>query len=91
MGLIGRKNLGSDEGLVITKCKSIHSFFMKFPICAIFIDKKGTVIKILDNFKPYRISGYYFKADMVIELPSLKAWETGTETGDIIRLEQDIK
>lgn len=84
VGLIGRKELKKDEGLVITKCRSIHSFFMKFPICAIFIDRDGKVVKILDNFKPYRVSGYYYKADKVIELPAGKAAETKTEIGDTI-------
>ena len=83
-GLIGRKVLKNDEGLVITGCRSIHSVFMQFPICAIFIDKKGKVVKILDNFRTYRMSGYYYKADKVIELPPWKAKETKTEVGDVI-------
>jgi hypothetical protein len=85
-GLLGRKGLKNDEGLVITGCRSIHSFFMRFPICAIFIDKKGKVVKILDNFKTNRLSSYYYKADRVIELPPWKAKETKTEVGDIIIL-----
>ena len=86
-GLIGRKELKPDEGLLITGCRSIHMFFMRFPICAIFINKKGKVVKILDNFKTWRISGIYFGADRVIELPPWKAKETGTEVGDIIKIE----
>ncbi len=87
VGLIGRKILNSDEGLVITGCKSIHSIFMRFPICAIFVDKKGKVVKIIEHFSPYRISGYYFKADKVIELPPYRAAQTETEVGDIITFE----
>lgn len=84
IGLIGRKTISSDEGLVITGCRSIHSFFMRFPICAIFINKNGKVVKVLNNFKVNRISGYYYKADKVIELSPWRAKETNTEIGDII-------
>lgn len=86
VGLIGRKNISDDEGLIITGCRSIHSFFMRFPISAVFIDKKGNVVKILDDFKINRISGYYYKADKVIELPAGKARQTHTEIGDVIRI-----
>lgn len=87
IGLIGRKSLGKDEGLLITGCRSIHMMFMSFPICAIFIDKQNRVIKIIDIIKPWRISGYYYKADRVIELPPWRAKETGTKAGDVIVLE----
>ncbi|MGE5329069.1 MAG: DUF192 domain-containing protein [Deltaproteobacteria bacterium] len=83
-GLLGRKSIADDEGLVITGCRSIHSFFMKFPICAIFIDKNNKVVKVLENFKVNRLSGYYIKADKVIELPPWKAKNTFTSIGDII-------
>jgi uncharacterized membrane protein (UPF0127 family) len=88
VGLIGRRKIDKDEGLVITKCNSIHSFFMQFSICAIFIDKNGKVVKILHDFKPYCMSGIYFKADKVIELSPLRAKETGTEVGDIIEFKK---
>lgn len=87
VGLIGRKNLDNDEGLVITGCRSIHMLFMKFPICAIFIDKNNKVVKIIEEIKPWRISGYYIKADKVIELPPFRARQTGTVAGDIIVFE----
>ena len=82
VGLIGRKKLDKDEGLLITGCRSIHSCFMSFPICAIFIDESNTVVKVIENFKTWRISGCYKKADRVIELPPMKASETGTKKGD---------
>lgn len=83
-GLLGRKSIAENEGLVITGCRSIHSFFMKFPICAVFIDKNNKVVKIIENFTTNRLSGYYIKASKVIELPPWKAKNTGTCLGDII-------
>ena len=87
-GLLGRNSLAENEGLVITGCRSIHSFFMQFPICAIFIDKNNRVVKVLESFKVNRLSGYYFTANKVIELPPWKAKNTSTNVGDIIEFEK---
>lgn len=86
IGLLGRKSISENEGLIITGCRSIHSYFMKFPICAIFIDKNNNVVKVIENFKINRLSGYYLKADRVIELPPFKASQTGTKAGDKIEI-----
>jgi len=83
-GLLGRKGISDNEGLVIIGCRCIHSYFMRFPICAIFIDKNNKVVKVIENFKVNRMSGYYIWADKVIELPPWKAQSTSTLIGDII-------
>ena len=43
MGLLGRSELAEGEGLWIQPCNSIHTWFMRFPIDAIFFDKTGKV------------------------------------------------
>ena len=37
-GLLGRKDLPSDEGILLRPAWSIHTAFMRFPIDAVFID-----------------------------------------------------
>ena len=86
-GLLGRKVLGKDEGLILRPCNSVHTFFMKFPIDVVFLDKDNSVVKIISNLAPFRISGIYFKAFLAIELPALTAQSTKTSEGDIISLE----
>ena len=53
-GLIGRDGLGRGKGMLITKCNCIHTFFMRFPIDATFIDRKGAVVKVVRNIRPWR-------------------------------------
>jgi len=84
IGLLNRKLLSPGEGLVISRCNSIHTFFMKFSIDAVFISKKGVVVKILHNLKPWRISGVYWSAFYCVELPSGTAFRTHTEIGNTI-------
>lgn len=68
-GLLGRTALLEDESLIITKCNSIHMFFMKFAIDVIFMDKNDSVVGIIENIKPFQLSPIFFKASYVIELP----------------------
>ena len=53
-GLIGRKSLAPDEGLLIPHCNAIHTFFMQFPIDATFYDRNDQVVKIVRNIRPWR-------------------------------------
>ena len=43
-GLMGRESLPPGEGMLIQKCNSIHTCFMRFAIDATFLDKDDQVI-----------------------------------------------
>ena len=53
-GLIGRAGLKPGTGMLITKCNCIHTLFMRFPIDATFLDRKGEVVKVVRNIRPWR-------------------------------------
>jgi len=40
-GLLGRKGIKSNEGLLIIPCSDIHMFFMKFSIDIFFLKETG--------------------------------------------------
>lgn len=69
-GLLGRKNLPANEALWIKPCNNIHTFFMKFAIDCIFIDKKMEIKKLAENVVPFRFVGPFWKSHSVIELKS---------------------
>lgn len=79
-GLLFRKKLAHDQGLWIQPCNSIHTFFMTFPIDAIFLDKSGTVIKICENIPAWRMSSS-IKAVAVLELLAGTVKALGIKTG----------
>src|SRR5207248_11101012 len=56
-GLLGRSSLEADEGILIRPCGSIHTFFMRFPVDAVFVDRDGVVLKIVSHLRPWRASG----------------------------------
>lgn len=86
-GLLGCRGLKTHSALIIKPCNSVHTFFMKFPIDVLFLDKNNKVIKLKQSLKPFRISPLYFNARVVIELPAGTAKATNTCEEDLITLE----
>ncbi len=85
-GLLGRKAMSEEEALIITHCQSIHMFFMKFSIDAIFVNKKDVVVGLVQNIKPWQLSPMFFNASYVIELAPGAIEKTRTENGDKITI-----
>jgi len=71
-GLLGRRGLPRDEGLLIRPTSSIHMFFMRFPIDAVFLDKELVVRRVAGNLKPWRIA-YARRTRSVLELAAGEA------------------
>lgn len=78
---MGRRDLPTGHGILITPCSSIHMFFMRFPIDVVFLDKEDRAVKIVNAIKPWRtaMGGGGKKA---LELPAGTAASTGTQPGD---------
>ncbi len=54
-GLIGRPAPAPGRGLLIPRCNAIHTLFMRYPIDATFLDRKGRVVKSVRNLRPWRL------------------------------------
>lgn len=86
-GLLGRTSLPEGEGLVISPCTSIHTFWMRFAIDAVFYDRKMRVVSVYKELKPFRVSSWHPFAAGVIEVPSGAACKAGIEAGDQLSFE----
>jgi uncharacterized protein len=53
-GLLGRKQMKPWDGLYITRCNSIHTHFMRFPIDVIFLNERNECVRLIENLKPWR-------------------------------------
>ena len=84
-GLLGTRSLPPGDGLLIEKCSSIHSFWMRFAFDALFLDREGTVVHLIHEMKPHRMSRHVFASRAVLELPSGTIRASGSELGDAIR------
>jgi uncharacterized membrane protein (UPF0127 family) len=88
-GLLGRKSLSSGEGLLIRPTWSVHMFFMRFPIDAVFLDRDLAVLKVASNLRPWRAAGRR-GAHSVLELPAGEADRRGLQRGDELRLDDRV-
>lgn len=87
VGLLRRKRLEPGEGLWIVPCESVHTFFMKFPIDLVYLDKRSTVRKVRCAVPPWRLSAC-LSAHSVLELPAGTAAATGTVQGDELSIDR---
>ena len=85
VGLLKTPALEQGEGLWIEGAPSIHMFFMKYPIDAVFVDGQGRVTKIVPNLKPWRVVWWARGAKDCLELPAGAAAEAGIQVGDVLR------
>ncbi len=72
LGLMFKMDMPNCDCLILEPCSSIHTFFMKFSIDVIFVNKKNQIIKIIKNFKPWGLSALYFSSQKVLELKNGK-------------------
>jgi len=86
VGLLGHRELKASHALVIQNCNSIHMFFMRFAIDAIFVDHNNRVVGLIRNIKPFRLSPIFFRARDVIECPVGTIEFSKTQIGDLIEI-----
>jgi uncharacterized membrane protein (UPF0127 family) len=67
-GLLKHTGLLPGEGLWIVPCEGVHTFFMKFAIDVIYIDRRKRVKKAVRQLPAWRVS-FCLTAHSVIELP----------------------
>ncbi len=89
VGLLGSKSLEFGDGLWIVPCDSIHSFFMKFPFDAVFLDKNLKVVHLIREMKAWRISPLVFSAHSVLEVPAGITQQTATRIGDQFEMREE--
>ncbi len=79
-GLLGRDGLGPGEGMLINPAPSVMTFFMRFPIDVVFIDKAQTIVKVVHSLGPWKTAGAK-KAAAALELPAGTAAALDLEPG----------
>lgn len=84
MGLMYRKSIPMDHGLLLTPCNEIHTFGMRFDIDTVAISKEGEVLFIDKAVKPNKIRKKVKGCHMILELNSGVSDQLGLQVGDRI-------
>jgi uncharacterized membrane protein (UPF0127 family) len=84
-GLLGRDSLDLAAALVISPCCSIHTAFMRFPIDVAFVDREGTVRRIVRDMGPWRMA-IALRAHTVVEFAGGSLSRRDVQLGDRLYL-----
>jgi uncharacterized protein len=84
-GLLGRAGLERGEGLLLEPAPAIHTFFMRFPIDAVFVDRELRVVGVARELRPWRWARRR-GARAVLELPAGEAARAGVRIGERLAL-----
>jgi uncharacterized membrane protein (UPF0127 family) len=85
-GLLGRGSLAEDEGILLRPGGSIHMFFMRFAIDAVFLDRDLRVLRVAADLKPWRMA-LKRGAKAVLELPAGRCARVGLREGDLVTID----
>ena len=82
-GLLGRSELPRGEGLLLRPASAVHTWFMRFPIDAVFVDRDLVVVGVAHELKPWRAAGRR-GARAVLELAAGECERRGIRPGDAL-------
>jgi|GEM_PF-292064 len=82
MGLMGR--IEGEYGLLLSPCNAVHTFFMRYDLDVIFLDKNNRIVSIKRSIKPFSVVSPVPEAVKVLELPSSLNATDFLNTGDQI-------
>ena len=84
-GLLGRRGLAAGEGLLLRPAPSIHTWFMRFSIDAVFLSHDLEVVAVRPGLAPWRVAAAR-GARAVLELPAGEAARRKVTPGARLRV-----
>jgi uncharacterized protein len=75
LALLSRQRAG--PGLLIPRCRSVHTFGMRFAVDLVFLDQRGRPLRILRGLGPLRVCACRGAA-AVLETPSRRIGAPGS-------------
>ncbi len=82
VGLIKYKTLDDKTALWLKPCSSIHTFFMRFAIDCVFLNRQMQVEAIVENIRPWRVVLPVWKAQSALEFKAGQLRELHLKKGD---------
>jgi uncharacterized membrane protein (UPF0127 family) len=74
------------EGLLITPCRGVHTWFMRFEIDILALNEEGVVVDAVSDLGPWRIRLPRPGGVNVLELPAGSVSRSNTEVGHRIEM-----
>lgn len=87
IGLLGRREFRSGDGLLLLDEQAIHTLGMLFPIDVLFLDREHRVLRAVGGLSPQRLGPLVGGTRSVLELPVGTLAATQTCEGDELVIE----
>jgi uncharacterized membrane protein (UPF0127 family) len=71
--------------MLINPAPSVMTYFMRFPIDVVFLDRDWRVVKVVHRLRPWRVAGARH-AVAALELPAGTAETSRLQVGDVLEL-----
>lgn len=68
IGLLKHSHLAPNHALWIVPCNSIQTFFMRFSIDVVFLNKDKIIVRLYKSVKPFRLTRIVSQARSVLEM-----------------------
>lgn len=81
-GLLGRRSLGPGEGLLLKRCRAVHTYGLGFPLDVAFLRPDGRVEAVYAALPPRQRTAWHRDATDALELPSGTLARVGVHAGD---------
>ncbi len=82
-GLLGKKTLAPGEGLLLSPCRQVHGFMMRFPIDVVFLGKSNQIL-YSETLQPGKISRYIRETVYILEIAAGEVERYRLKSGDTL-------
>jgi uncharacterized protein len=83
-GFLFRPAPSPGEGILLSPCRAVHMFGVRYPLDVVFISEHGQVVATYRDLRPWRRSAVHGTALHALELPAGTIRATGTAVGDAL-------
>jgi uncharacterized protein len=83
-GFLFRPPPSAGEGILLSPCRAVHMYGIRFPLDVVFISEDGRVVATYRELAPWRRSRIHGSALHALELPAGTIRATDTAVGDLL-------
>jgi len=86
-GLLFTSSLPRQSGIHIQPCRSVHTYFMQYPIDIVYLDANQIVVGLEQSVAPGKCGSHVPMTYSVLELASGRIEELGIELGQKLHIQ----
>ncbi len=86
LGLLGTASPDPQKAFYLIPCAGVHTFGMKYPVDVVFLDGQGSVVQLVQNLSPNKMTRIIPAAKSALELSPDTIKASGIQIGDYLKV-----